>query len=557
MAGDRPLPPVRAALRNSDLRRAVIAYFASVISEWALWCGVLVYSYEHSGATTAGFVSLGLFLPGALIAPLAGAAADGPKPNRVLAIVYAVQAISLTIATAAAYLEGPLLTVIVPSAVALAMVAYIRPCFAVVVPGLVTSTGELTAANLLNGYCDSSSVLLGPLAASALIAIDGPPIVLAACAGLAVLGVVITLPLIRLDPKSAQGHPVRHGSRTGALVEGIRALAQRKGALQLMSVLGGQYVLIGALDLIYVVLATEEFELGASGPGLLGAAFGAGAILGGISSTVLVARKRLAPLLLMSLLAICGALALLGGVTTFAIALIVLPIAGISRSVLDVTGRMLMQRAAPQDALASVFAVEESLALTGCAVGCIIAQVAIAVAGARAALLAVGLVLALLLVVTGKRLAQVDASANAPVVAIRLLRRIPLFAPLPGPALEGVARAAQAVSIPSGQVILHEGEAGDSYFAIVTGEVAVTMGGEPVRTMARGEGFGEIALLADVPRTASVTASTDVELLEIERASFLTAVTGHDASQQAAWAIARTWHPVIDSAISSNGAAAR
>lgn len=550
MTSDRPLPPVRAALRNSDLRRAVAAYFASVVSEWALWCGVLVYAYEHSGATTAGLVSLGLFIPGALIAPFAGAAADGPRPNRVLAIVYAAQALSLTAAAAAAYLEGPLLTVIGPAAAALAMAAYIRPCFSVVVPGLVTSTSELTAANLLNGYCDSSSLLLGPLAASALIAIDGPPVVLAFCAGLAVLGVWITLPLIRLDPKTADGHPTRHGSRTSALVDGVRALGQRKGALQLLTVLGGQYVLIGALDLIYVVLATEEFDLGASGPGILGAAFGAGAILGGLSSTVLIARKRLAPLLLLSLLAMCGALALLGGVTTFTVALTVLPVAGLSKAVLDVTGRMLMQRAAPQEALASIFAVEESLALIGCAVGCIIAQVVIAVAGVRSALLTVGLVLAALLVITSKSLAQVDASADAPVVAIRLLRRIPLFAPLPGPAMEGVARAAQPVLIPSGQTILREGEAGDRYFAIVTGEVAVTMKGKPIRIMTRGQGFGEIALLADVPRTATVTASTDVELLEIERAPFLTAVTGHDASQQAAWSVARNWHPVIESPVS-------
>ena len=126
------------------------------------------------------------------------------------------------------------------------------------------------------------------------------------------------------------------------------------------------------------------------------------------------------------------------------------------------------------------------------------------------------------------------------------LRRIPLFAPLPGPALEGVARAAQPVHFTAGQVIIREGESGESYFAIVTGEVAVTMGGKPIRTMERGQGFGEIALLAEVPRTATVTAATDVELLEIERAPFLTAVTGHDASKQAAWGVARNWHPVID-----------
>jgi len=547
MAGDRALPPVKAALRNSAVRRVLIAYFGSVISEWALWCGVLIYAYEHSGKMVAGLVSIALFVPGALIAPLAGAAADGPRPNRVLALVYAGQAASLALATLAAFLDGPLLTVVVPAGVALALITYIRPCFSVVVPGLVTTTGELTATNLLSGYCDSSSPLIGPLIASALIAVNGPTLVLAACVLLATLGAIVTMPLIRLDPDAEWSPaPSEHRSRIGALTDGMRALGERQGALQLMVVIAGQYLLIGALDLMTVVLALEVFDLGSSGPGVLVAAFGAGALLGGISATILVARKRLAPLLLVALLVMSGSLALLGGAATLTIALIVLPAAGLSRAILDITGRMLMQRVAPQQALASIFAIQESLALIGCAIGSIVAQVVIATAGVRAALIVIGGLLAILLLITSKQLAEVDAAADAPVVAIRLLRRIQLFAPLPGPALEGVARAAQPVHAASGQVIIREGELGDSYFAIVSGEVAVTMSGEPIRTMARGQGFGEIALLADVPRTATVTALGDVELLEIERAPFLTAVTGHDASKQAAWGVARNWHPVID-----------
>jgi Cyclic nucleotide-binding domain/Major Facilitator Superfamily len=549
MAGPRQLPPVSTALRNPELRRVLVAYLASIISEWALWVALLVYAYERSGKTVVGLVSISLFVPGALVAPFAGAAADGPRPNRVLANVYATQAVTLAIAASLAYLRWPLLTVIVPAAVSLTMLSYIRPCFSVVVPGLVKSAGELTAANLLTGYCDSGSVLAGPLIASALIALDGPPIVLAVTASLAALGLLVTLPLVGLDPSAAsQPAPEREGSRTGALVDGVRALSQRKGALQLLTVLGGQYVLIGALDLLYVVLATEKFGLGLSGPGILGAAFGAGALLGGAASTVLVARKRLAPLLMLSMLGICGSLAIIAGFTTYAVALVVLPVVGLSRAVLDLTGRMLMQRAAPQDALASIFATMESLSLIAAALGSLVGQVVIAVAGVRAAVAAVAVVLGTLLVLTAKRLVQIDASADAPVVAIRLLRRIALFAPLPGPALEGVARAARPVRFATGDTIIREGDPGDSYYAIVDGEVDVTMEGRHIRVMDRGQGFGEIALLADVPRTATIVARTDVELLEIERPAFLTAVTGHDASKQAAWGVARTLHPVLETA---------
>lgn len=547
MTDTRQPSAVRAALRNADLRRVMVAYLASCVSEWALWTGLLVYAYATSGTTVAGLVSVGLFVPGALIAPFAGDAADGPRPNRVLTTVYALQAVTLALAAALAYADAHLVLVIVPAAVALTAISYIRPCLSVVVPGLVTSPSELTAANLLTGYCDTISMLAGPLIAGGLIAIDGPRFVMAVCSGLAVLGVVATLPLIRLDPgPDATVARVRAGSRTGALVDGIRSLAERKGALPLLAVLGGQYVLIGGLDLVYVVLANEQFGLGPSGVGTLGAAFGVGAVLGGAASTVLVARKRLAPVLLSSFAAICIALAFLAGVTELGAALVALPLAGLSRAVLDLTGRMLMQRAAPQEALASIFATMESLSLVCCALGSILVQVVIAAGGVRAAVAAIGVVLTVLMVVTAKRLLEVDASADAPIVAIRLLRRIPVFAPLPGPALEGVARAARPVIASSGAEVIREGDSGDTYFALVTGTVEVKMKGVTVRSMTRGEGFGEIALLADVPRTATVVAADDVELLAIDRPAFLTAVTGHDASKQAAWGVARNWDPTLD-----------
>jgi len=235
------------------------------------------------------------------------------------------------------------------------------------------------------------------------------------------------------------------------------------------------------------------------------------------------------------------ALITLAGFTTLIVALIVLPLVGLARAVLDLTGRMLMQRAAPQDALASIFATMESLALVCSALGSIAVQVMIAALGVRAAVLGIGVTLACLIALTARRLVEIDASADAPVVTIRLLRRLPIFAPLPGPPMEGVARAGRHVHVAAGDTIITEGDRGDGYFAIITGAVDVSAAGEHIRSMTRGQGFGEIALISDVPRTATVTAVTDVELLEIERTPFLTAVTGHDASRHAALSVVHAW----------------
>ena len=226
----------------------------------------------------------------------------------------------------------------------------------------------------------------------------------------------------------------------------------------------------------------------------------------------------------------------LGVVTTVVAALLLLPAIGFSRSLLDLTSRMLLQRSVQPSALAGVFGVLELLAGLGMLVGSIFCQVLIAVASVEVALVGIGLFFAVLLVATRRPLRSADDSADVPVVAISLLRRLSVFVPLPPIALEAVARAAVEVSVGAGQVVVREGADGDRFYAIADGVFDVVMGVEFVRSLGRGDGFGEIALLADVPRTATVTSRDDGALLAIERVPFLVAVTGTDASRQAAWA---------------------
>jgi Major Facilitator Superfamily/Cyclic nucleotide-binding domain len=521
----------------------MLAYAATVIAEWSVWVGVVVYAYDRGGATAAGFTSLGLLVPSMIVAPVTGRAADARRPIRLLFGVYVAQSIAFVAAAVAAFADAPPLVVIGLITVVVTAMAFVRPALSVVVPGLVRSARELTAANLLSGYCDSGAVLLGPLVAAGLLAIKGPELVFAACATLAILAAVSTLPLIQLDPPPSQ---FADDEPTSArLREAVRALARRPGAISLLAVLAGQYVLIGALDLLYVILAVEVLGMQGSGAGVLSAMFGAGALAGGLLSTVLVGRRRLAPLIVFGICVITLAMLAFGATTTVVAAVIALPVAGIGRSVVDLTGRMLLQRAAPQNALASVFAVMEGLSGVGIVIGVVLVQVTVAAAGPRVALVALAAVFGVLLAFTSRGLRRVDATADAPVVAIRHLRNIAIFAHLPGPALEGVARAATEMSVHAGDVVIRERDVGDQYYAITSGHVQVTQEGAYVRTMSRGTGFGEIALLADVPRTATVTADDDATLLAIERVPFLTAVTGHDASARTAWSVAREWHPAL------------
>lgn len=257
-------------------------------------------------------------------------------------------------------------------------------------------------------------------------------------------------------------------------------------------VLGGQFVLVGALDLIYIVLAVDLLDLGSSGTGYLSASFGAGSVFGGIVATLLVARRRLAPVILTCLLMIAASMLLLGVVTTVATAFILIPVAGLSRALLDLTGRMLMQRAAPQDALATVFAALEALACLGMAFGSVLAQTLVAYGTEHLALIGVGSFFAVLLVVAAvSHLRDIDLALDVPVVAIRLLRSLPLFPPLPGPALEGLGRSAVSLEVDAGETIIRKGDDGDRYYAIVAGRFEVTAHDGRTRSLGRGEGFGE------------------------------------------------------------------
>jgi CRP-like cAMP-binding protein len=95
-----------------------------------------------------------------------------------------------------------------------------------------------------------------------------------------------------------------------------------------------------------------------------------------------------------------------------------------------------------------------------------------------------------------------------------------------------------AVDYPAGGCVMREGEPGDRFYVVRSGEVRVTAGGSEVAVVGPGGFVGEIALLRDVPRTATVTATGEAALFALEREEFLAAVTGHTSSASAADAAA-------------------
>ncbi len=219
------------------------------------------------------------------------------------------------------------------------------------------------------------------------------------------------------------------------------------------------------------------------------------------------------------------------------VAVAALALVGVGNTLVDVAGFTMLQRIAPDDVLARVFGVVETVFYLAIGVGSLLAPLLVETAGVRWALVVVGLFLPVLVVVLARRIVGIDAEAVVPLHELELLEMLPMFAPLPELALERVARQLVPVTAEAGFEVVTQGDEGDRFYVIDEGRFDVLIDGQQVNTLGRGEGFGEIALLRDQPRMATVVSRTPVKLYALEREAFLAAVTGHTESKEAADAL--------------------
>jgi CRP-like cAMP-binding protein len=219
------------------------------------------------------------------------------------------------------------------------------------------------------------------------------------------------------------------------------------------------------------------------------------------------------------------------------VAVLLLAVAGLGRVVMDVAGRTLLQRVSPDALLSRVFGVVEGIDNASLALGSVLAPVLLAVAGIRGAFIAAGVALILFTALSWRRLLRTDATGTVRPRELAALMGVTFFTSLSGQALERLAAALIPVAVRPGMRIITQGDLGDRFYIISSGTVQVSVDGVPIRTMEAGESFGEIALLRDIRRTASVIAVTAVDLLALDRHHFVEIVTGQPVAVAAAEAV--------------------
>jgi hypothetical protein len=285
-------------------------------------------------------------------------------------------------------------------------------------------------------------------------------------------------------------------------------------------------------------MALELLKLGSSGVGYLSAATGIGGLIGAIA--LLAQTRKLGLTLGIGVLLWGAPIALIGIWPNKVSALVLLGVVGLGNSLVDVPAFTLLQRAAPNEVLARVFGVLETAVLLTVALGAAVAPLLIHFAGLRAALIVTGAFLPAVTAILWRQLRALDASAPEPRRELALLEAVPLFAPLSNPTLETIAANLVPLTFPAGTAVVREGETGDRFYIVESGRLETTQAGRHLSSLEQGDFFGEIALLRDVPRTATVTASSDVKLLALDRDEFVAVVTGHPDSIEAAEAAMAT-----------------
>lgn len=514
---------------NGALRRVVGAYALFILTEYSVWIAMLVYAYSRGGATIAGVVALAQLVPAALLAPVFAALADRRSPVVLLAGGYVVQAAAMG-ATAVAIAGGVPLAAYAAAVVASTAVTATRPAQSTVIPSLAVTPDQLTAANVVVSWVEAAGIAVAGALTGVLITFGGVAGDFGVCAA---LGAVAALLVFRLRVPALAAPQEQAPPMVAGLTASVRLAAGQPRLRLMLALLTAEAAVIGALDLLFVILAVTVLGRPQAWAGYLNSAYGVGAILAAPVGVLLVGKRLGAPILGAALL-LSGALAVLAVGLGLGGTVALLTVAGASRALLDVASRSLLQRSVPTQSLGQVFGLLEGLTMAGLAIGSVLVPVLVHLGGSAFALLGVAAVLPLAAAAGGRALFSLDTQAPVPVVQIALLRSIPLFGELPAPAVEGLAAALTPAEVPAGTVLIRQGEDGDAYYAIAAGQLDVFQDGRFVRRCGRGEGVGEIALLQAIPRTATVTAHTDATVYQLAREPFLTAVLGHAATQRQA-----------------------
>ncbi len=529
---------LRSVFRNPNLRRIQLALAGSMIGDWAYATAVAVWAYGVGGAQAVGIWTAIRLALMALTSPVGATIADRMPRKQVMVASDLIRAALVALSALCLILGLPAATVFVLATLTSLMGTAFRPAQRALMPALANRPEELTASNGASSTLESLAFFIGPALGALLLGVANVQVVflVQACTFLwstvFVLGVRVPATQTRPGPVAPSDDEPKRSFLTETLA-GFRTILRDRDLFVVTMEVSAQTVVAGASAVFTIVIAVDILGSGPRGVGYLDSVLGVGAILGGFIAIARATRSRLAqdmttgvvlwalPLLLVSLwphpVAAFLAVALLG----------------LGNPLVDVNMDTIFQRVVPDEVLGRVFGALETCVISTMALGAVLMPILVSWLGLRSGLAVVGVGVTAVALAGLPRMRSLDARLSRP-AGLDALLSIPMFVPLSPSVLETLARRLTLVRVASGAVFIREGEASDRFYVIASGLVEVTHDSTVLRHEGPGEFFGEIGLLRDVPRTATITAVEDTELLALERDDFLDAVTGQIEARTAA-----------------------
>ncbi|HET8561810.1 MAG TPA: MFS transporter [Marmoricola sp.] len=531
---------VASVFRNPRLRKMELAFAGSLIGDWASSTATAVFAYGVGGTKAVGLfytIRLGLM---AVASPFMATLADRISRRLVMVVCDLVRLVIFAGAAACLYLQAPVWPVFVLAGAGALVASAFRPAQAAWMPSLADSPDELTAANGTASTLESLAFFLGPALGAFLLTLTDVPTVFVFNAATFAWSALLVLSIrVRADARDgAEDEPSGDGGSAGPgflseTTAGFRAIAADGNAVMVAVLTCVQTVVAGASAVYTVVMAVEILETGPKGVGYLDSAFGVGAILGGLVAIGRSKRRKLATDLAIGVILWSIPLVAVWLAPSIVVVFAAVVAMGFGNPLVDVNFATILQRIMPDEVLGRVFGALEGALIGTMALGSALMPFLIDGLGFDQALAVLGVGITLLVLPWIPRARRLDGELAIP-AGVPLLESIPMFTPLGPTTIESLARKLRHFEVPAGVAIVQEGQESDRFYVIESGSVRVSHGDTVIRHEGAGDFFGEIGLLRDVPRTATVTAEEDTVLQVLERDDFLAAVTGQDDARTAA-----------------------
>src|SRR4051794_6166954 len=520
----------RDALRSADLRKLATAFVIDALGGWAQSVVLAVYIYDRTGSPT-WLAALGAarWIPGLLLGSVGGVIAD--RYDRAKVMVYSALASFVVTCAIAVFVasDGPVWVFLITAALSATTFAPYRPAAGALTPEVV-SEKDIVAANSLFALLESVTIVIGP-AIGGLLLLTGKPVTGILVNAVSFLGAAAVAQ--RLTVRSRGGAEPR-GNMGKQWLPGVESLKAHPAAVTLVLFCALDSGIYGAATAIYAPLSVH-LGTGANGYSYLLA----GAALGGVIAAGLANRAsasiRLAPIIVGSLCLEALPFLFTAFVHAPAAAFVLQVLSGVGMIIVDVLALTALQRDLPGAVLSRVLGVFDTLILGAIVVASFAAAILYDASGndLDTVLIAIGVffpVVALLglpVLIRADRKVAADVTALAP--RVDLLARLDLFTGAPRPVLERLAAAAVEHDAPAGELLIREGEDADALWILVEGALNVRIQGDlpTARQMPTVEApgyVGELGLLHQRPRTATVRTDEPSTLLRIDGQDFLKAV---------------------------------